>query len=62
MKKTAIKVLAKQYKISTKEASIIWGKAYEDSHSFGVKYVYDTFVELADMYEELRKAANEKSA
>lgn len=59
--KTIIKALAKKYKISAKEASIIWGKAYEDSHSFGVKYVYDTFVELADMYEELRKAVNEKS-
>lgn len=59
--KTAIKVLAKQYKISIKEAGILWRKAYEDDHSFGVKSVYDTFVELADMYEELRKAANEKS-
>lgn len=60
--KTIIKALANKYKISVKEAGIIWRKAYEDSHSFGVKYVYDTFVELADMYEELRKAANEKSA
>ena len=55
-------MLAKQYKISIKEAGILWGKAYEDDHSFGIKSVYNTFVELADMYEELRKAANEKSA
>ena len=54
-------MLAKQYKISIKEAGILWRKAYEDDHSFGVKSVYDTFVELANMYEELRKAANEKS-
>lgn len=53
-------MLAKQYKISIKEAGILWGKAYEDDHSFGIKSVYDTFVELANMYEELRNAANEK--
>lgn len=54
--KTAIKVLAKEYKISIKEASILWRKAYEDSHSSGITSVYSTFVELADMYEELRNA------
>lgn len=57
--KTAIKVLAKEYKISIKETSILWAKAYEDSHSSGVTSVYNTFSELADMYEDLRKAANE---
>lgn len=57
--KTAIKVLAKEYKISTKETSILWTKAYEDSHSSGITSVYSTFSELADMYEDLRKAANE---
>jgi len=56
---TAIKILAKEYKISIKEAGILWRKAYEDSHSFGVTSVYSTFSELADMYEELRKATNE---
>lgn len=56
--RTIIKVLAKKYKISIKEVGIIWAKAYEDGHSFGVTFVYDTFSELADMYEELRKAAN----
>lgn len=56
--KTIIKTLAKKYKISAKEAGIIWEKAYEDSHSFAITSVYDTFLELADMYEELRKAAN----
>ena len=60
--KTAIKVLAKEYKISIKEASILWKYAYEDSHSSGVTSVYDTFSELADMYEELRKTANENTS
>ena len=57
--KTVIKILAKEYKISIKEASILWRYAYEDSHSSGVTSVYNTFSELADMYEELRKAVNE---
>ena len=60
--KTMKKALAKKYKISVKEAGIIWAKAYEDGHSFGIRCVYDTFSELADMYEELRKAANETTA
>lgn len=54
--KIAIKVLAKEYKISIKEACILWRKAYEDSHSSGITSVYHTFVELADMYEDLRNA------
>ena len=55
--KTVIKILAKEYKISIKEASILWRKAYEDNHSYGITSVYNTFVELAEMYEELRNAA-----
>ena len=57
--KTMIKALAKEYKISEEEAGIIWAKAYEDDHPFGMMSVYDKFCELAEMYEELRKAANE---
>lgn len=60
--RTIIKALAKKYKISIKEVGIIWAKAYEDGHSFGVTFVYDIFSELADMYEELRKAANENTS
>ena len=54
-----IKALAKEYKISEKEVGIIWAKAYEDDHPFGMMSVYDKFCELAEMYEELRKVANE---
>ena len=57
--KITINALAKEYGISTKEVSIIWNKAYVDNHSFGMDAIYDEFCELADMYEELRKAANE---
>lgn len=56
---TMIKALAKEYKISEKEVSIIWAKAYEDDHPFGIMSVYNKFCELTDMYEELRQAANE---
>ena len=52
---TCIKLLAKEYKILTEEAEIIWKKAYEDEHAFGVKPVYSEFRELADMYADLRK-------
>lgn len=57
--KTMIKALAKEYKISEKEVGIIWAKAYDDLHAFGMTDVYDKFCELADMYEELREVRKE---
>lgn len=56
---TMIKALAKEYKIRKEEANIIWEKAYEDNHPFGMTSVYNEFCELTEMYEELRKATNE---
>ncbi len=60
--KTMIKALAKEYKISIKESNILWRKAYDDEHSYGVTEVYHAFSELADMYEKLRQAVNETTA
>ena len=57
--KTLLKALAKEYEISTKEASIIWTKAYTDNHSYGMSSVCNRFDELADMYEELREVRKE---
>ena len=51
-----IRELAKDYEISEMETKIIWRKAYEDSHAYSIASVYNTFAELADMYEDLRKA------
>lgn len=54
LEERARELLAKEYHFSKKETEIIWAKAYENGHSCGD--VYNTFLDLADMYEELRNA------
>lgn len=54
-----IRELAKDYKISEKETKIIWSKAYDDNHAYGITSVYNTFTELADMYDDLKNACKD---
>ena len=55
-----IKRLAKENHITIDEAKIIWGKAYDMEHSSGVHACISEFVDLADMYAELKSTKEDK--
>lgn len=56
LEERAKELLAKEYGFSKKETDIIWAKANEDGHAYGIVEVYNHFVDLADMYEQLNEA------
>lgn len=54
-------LLADEYDISVEEAGLIWAKAYEDGHSYGVIEVYNHFIDFAELYKELRNVKKKKT-
>lgn len=55
--------MGKECGLTNAEAAIVWVKAWEDGHSYGIYGVYSKFGGLAEMVEQLRDSwEKEKSA
>lgn len=54
--KKAEELLAEEYELSEDETRIVWGKACEDGHNYGIVEVYNIFVNLVDYFVRFKRA------